>query len=71
MFIKSSLNKNTLGIKKCRANRKQLYLCATKNFDISVEANKSPTNYVANYLNDIQLLDWFCHLAIFFVPNIL
>ena len=29
------LNKNTLGIKKCKANKKQPYLCATKSFDIS------------------------------------
>ena len=36
MFTKSSdmLNKNILG-KKCEANKKQPYLCATKNFDIS------------------------------------
>ena len=29
------LNKNTLGIKKCKANNKQPYLFATKSFDIS------------------------------------
>ena len=29
------LNKNTLGVKKCEANKKQPYLCATKIFDIS------------------------------------
>ena len=29
------LNKNTLGVKKCKANKKQPYICATKIFDIS------------------------------------
>ena len=28
------LNKNTLGTKKCEANKKQPYLCTTKSFDI-------------------------------------
>ena len=37
LFTKSSdmLSKNTLGVKKCRANKKQPYLCETKSFDIS------------------------------------
>ena len=37
IFTKSSdmLNKNTLGVKKCEANKKQPYLCVTKIFDIS------------------------------------
>ena len=36
MFTKSSdmLNKNTLDVKKCEANKKQPYLFATKSFDV-------------------------------------
>ena len=34
LFTQSSnmLNKNTLGVKKCRGNKKQPYLCVTKTF---------------------------------------
>ena len=37
MFTKSSdmLNKNTLGVKKCKVNNKQPYLCEIKSFDIN------------------------------------
>ena len=51
MFAKSSdmLNKNTLGVKKCGANKKQPYLCV-----ISAEGKKLPIKDVSNYLNDIQ-----------------
>ena len=54
MFTKSDmLNKNTLGVKKCKANKKQPYLCVTKSFDISAEVKKLPIKVVSNYLNDI------------------
>ena len=44
---------NTLGVKKCKTNKKQLYLCATKSL-ISAEAKNSPTiKDVSNYLNSL------------------
>ena len=48
------LNKNTLGVKKCGANKKQpyIYLIATKRL-ISTEAKKSPIKDVSNYLNSL------------------
>ena len=55
MFTKSSdmLNKNTLGVKKCGANKKQPYLYVRPKALISAEAKKSPIKDVSNYLNDI------------------
>ena len=45
------LNKNTLGIKKCGANKKQPYLCATKRFDIS-------WGQEVTYQRCFKLLEW-------------
>ena len=51
LFTKSSdmLNKNTLDVKKCRANKKQSYLYVQPKGLISVEAKKSSFKDVSNY----------------------
>ena len=79
MFTKSSdmLNKNTLGVKKCKANKKQPYLCATKSFDINWGQEVTShwkmfeTTWMKynNFIACFQKYDWLCHLAAFFVPT--
>ena len=51
IFTKGSdmLNKNTLDVKMCEANKKHPYLCATKIFDISWGQKKM--------LNDFNYID--------------
>ena len=66
------LNKNTLGVKKCKANQKQHCKQVRPKTLISVEAKKLLIKNFFNYLNDIQWFtayfhnyDWLCHLATF------
>ena len=47
------LNKITLDVKKCRANKKQPPTYVRPKALISAEAKKSPIKDVSNYLNDI------------------
>ena len=62
------LNKNTLGVKKCKANKKQRYLYVTKSFDLR------PRSYLSKMFQRHTIVlqhmyfhkDWLCHLALYF-----
>ena len=72
IYAKSSdmLNKNTWGVKKCRANQKQHCKQAglTKRFDISwgQEVTLVTPWMTHNIIAYFHKYDWLCHLATFF-----